>query len=175
MLTHDTLLDLLDYNKDTGLFTWKQHRGRVTRGSPAGSINDKGYLQIRVNGKIYLAHRLAWFYENMELLPPSKVIDHINRNPLDNRLTNLRVVTQAENLRNRVDSKTQTNITYIKFVTNSKFHVQLGNKFKRKWVGTFKTIEEACIALLNTYTELNYQEGINLLKKECAACQIQII
>ena len=90
---------VLDYNPETGVFVWKRNlRGPVKAGDVAGKINGKGYRQIKVGGVSYMAHRLAWLFVYGEM--PSKEIDHINRDPLDNRICNLREASRSENCKN---------------------------------------------------------------------------
>lgn len=99
-LTVEEVRDVLDYCKDTGLFHWKKRNGRRIRvGSPAGSIDGWGYVQICINKRGYKAHRLAWLYVHGTW--PKNQIDHINNDPSDNRLKNLREATQAQNMANR--------------------------------------------------------------------------
>ena len=95
----DSIRDVLDYNPETGDLTWKVDRGNgsVKAGTVAGHINRGRYVHIRTGGRTYLAHRLAWFLYHGE---QPDVIDHINRKKSDNRLTNLRSVTQSQNLLN---------------------------------------------------------------------------
>ena len=75
------------YDADTGAFTWlKPARGR--RALPRMTRRPDGYLTTYVNGRQWLAHRLAWaLYYNEE---PPRCIDHINRDKADNRMENLR-------------------------------------------------------------------------------------
>lgn len=99
MLTKERLQELLIYNTVTGIFTWKvNRRGTAKAGTVAGRPNNKGYIDISIDGKRYKAHRLAWLYITGSW--PENQIDHINRIRDDNRLANLRDVTQSENLRN---------------------------------------------------------------------------
>lgn len=98
-LSWDELIAVLKYDSDTGIFTWNKDIGkRIKKGSIAGCINSQGYVQITIAKKAYLAHRLAWFYSFKEW--PEEQIDHINRNRHDNRLDNLRDVTQSINIHN---------------------------------------------------------------------------
>ena len=86
---------LLGYDEMTGIFTWKESRGRKKRGDVAGFVRADGYVRIKLRGKDYLAHRLAWMYVNGHL--PELFIDHINHDRRDNRIANLRLVTNQEN------------------------------------------------------------------------------
>lgn len=91
--------DILEYNPDTGHFTWIGKAGRSTRlGAVAGNINTDGYRRICVRGKRYYAHRLAWWF--IYGVWPNKEIDHINLNKDDNRIVNLRLVTRSQNKQN---------------------------------------------------------------------------
>lgn len=76
-LTAERLRDLFDYDEATGVFTRRFRRGPTSAGKPAGTKNGRGYVQIMVDGRIYMAHRLAWLH--MTGSWPTNQIDHINR------------------------------------------------------------------------------------------------
>lgn len=61
MITIDRFHDRLSYDMETGLFVWKKGRGPVSEGKVAGRPNVHGYIRIGLDGRDYLAHRLAWF------------------------------------------------------------------------------------------------------------------
>jgi hypothetical protein len=90
---------ILDYDPDKGIFTYKIKRSRQPAGAIAGTKNKYGHIEIHITKKKVQAHRLAWFFVYGEW--PSGLLDHINRNPSDNSIRNLRVVTTAENQQNR--------------------------------------------------------------------------
>ena len=81
-LDHEYLKTILDYDSDTGIFTWLTDVGGVKIGQKAGSPHARGYEMIKVAGKSYLAHRLAFFW--MTGRWPVRQIDHRNGNKLDN-------------------------------------------------------------------------------------------
>ncbi|ENP2748006.1 HNH endonuclease [Salmonella enterica] len=92
----------LDYDPETGLFTWKATNRRGFVGRQAGCVSKKdGYVKIRLNGVLYLAHRLAWNMAYPEdPVGPDEQIDHINHIRTDNRIVNLRTASNTENSRN---------------------------------------------------------------------------
>jgi hypothetical protein len=106
MLTQEYLHTILDYDSETGDFTWKWREdtsdtfnGRFAY-QQAGTVrwcNAIPHIVIGINRRLYYAHRLAWIYMHRE---EPLYIDHINRNSVDNRIVNLRSVTQSENMLN---------------------------------------------------------------------------
>ena len=108
------LKSILDYDPDTGIFTWKVNRCRLAKaGSVAGCLlinpkrPDVKYYQININGKIYRLHRLAYYYVT-GIDPAENEVDHKNGNSLDNRFNNLRLATDSQNSRNQKKSKDNT-------------------------------------------------------------------
>ena len=106
MLTAERLRELLDYDPDTGAFTWRVTRShQIKAGNVAGSTIAKDYVQIRIDGRRYLAHRLAWFYIYGEW--PAGQLDHADTHGNHNWITNLRPATQTQNngnMRRRSDN-----------------------------------------------------------------------
>lgn len=127
MLTQDRLKDLLHYDPDTGVFTWRVATNRRVRvGAVAGCRNEKGYIRIRIDGRNYRAHRLAFLYVN-GTFPPADV-DHIDRRPSNNRWDNLRPATRSDNNKNiRINSN-----------NTSGWKGVIWNKRDRKWVAQAK-------------------------------------
>lgn len=86
-ITRDELVSILNYDPETGIFTWKKPYGtRVRAGSVAGTLGANGYIRIKINGSKFQAHRLAMLYVH-GTLPPADT-DHINRLKSDNRIVN---------------------------------------------------------------------------------------
>lgn len=92
------LKEVLHYCPDSGLFTRLKSSGGKSSGSIAGTIHHTGYVNISVNGRLYLAHRLAIFYVTGEW---PEITDHKNRIRHDNRWCNLRLSNASENSCNK--------------------------------------------------------------------------
>jgi hypothetical protein len=91
-LTQEKLREVLNYEPTTGIFKWKISSNRLIKtGDIAGCVNNKsGYWQIKINRKIYPAHRLAIFYMTGKF--PANLVIHINGKRDDNRFINLKEV-----------------------------------------------------------------------------------
>lgn len=97
------------FNYDSGNLVWKKAINNRTKiGGIAGCLDKShGYREVRINYKRYYVHRLVWAYFN-GAIPEGMSIDHINHNPSDNRIENLRLVTHRENHRNQRVRKNNT-------------------------------------------------------------------
>ena len=146
-LTAEYLRSILSYDPATGIFTWKvRTANQVKVGDVAGCPDGRGYLQIRVQSRKYLAHRLAWLYVYGEW--PKGQIDHINRIRTDNRIANLREVSHKQNQQNRSKSSHNTSghpgVHWNK--RDSKWQAQIRHNRKHFHLGLFKSLEEAVAA-----------------------------
>ena len=149
ILTQERLKELLSYDPETGIFTRvKQTSSNALVGNVAGNTNNKGYRGIRIDGKMFKSHRLAWLY--MAGTFPQTDIDHIDRNPSNNRFANLRVVTRSENMQNT--SKYLNNTSGFKGVSydksTRKWYASITLNTVQKNLGRFPTPEEASAAYL---------------------------
>jgi hypothetical protein len=147
MITQQRIKQLFDYDQETGLFTRKiTVNSRAKEGTIAGTDNGKGYIKFWVDNKFYYGHRLAWLYVYGDL--PSKGIDHIDNNPSNNKINNLRLANQSENMQNV--NKFKTNTSGYKGVywnkNYSKWTAQIWVNSKRKFLGNFENIKDAYLA-----------------------------
>ena len=135
--------DALHYDPETGVFWWTRNRTNVKAGSAAGSRIAKGYMLIRFNRRQLLAHRLAWLWMTGEW--PSLHIDHIDGEKSNNRWSNLREASNADNLMNR--GKNSNNTSGYKGVSFDKktgrYSAFLTADKKRRFLGYHATAEEA--------------------------------
>lgn len=98
-LTQESLKLVLSYDEKTGLFTRiKSIGGKNRAGEVAGTVSSDGYIQIHVRGQILFAHRLAWLYVYGSF--PHGILDHIDENKINNKICNLRLATNSENMQN---------------------------------------------------------------------------
>ena len=155
MLNQETLKKYLTYDPETGVFKRKTNSGNAKIGDVAGGINGRGYIYIRINSVKYRAHRLAWLYIYGQF--PENQIDHINRIQTDNRIANLRDVTQSVNGRNRNLPSNNTS-GHIGVRWNKKqqaWKVVIGETY----CGIFKCKLVAISKAKSAYKELGYHEN----------------
>lgn len=154
-LTAGRLRELLDYDPDTGVFTWKiSRRGRVKAGDVAGALRHDGYIQIGIDGRLHQAHRLAWLYVTGES-PPSE-IDHISCVRTDNRIANLRLATRSENQQNQSKAQKRNKTGFLGVSPHQgKFQAQIKVDGKVRTIGRFPTPEAAHAAYLEAKRQLH--------------------
>lgn len=164
-LTKKYLQELLHYNPESGVLTWAKSRKRIRVGEVAGHLNARGYLQICINYKRYMAHRLAWLYVHGKW--PAHEIDHINGVRNDNRLCNLREATHIENIQNQPMPKTNT--SGVKGVwwdkKERKWCAACRVNKKRYYIGYFTDITKAESAVMK-FREQHHGKFANHGKQE---------
>lgn len=104
MTAEDDIRRCLKYEPDTGFIRWVQKLSSLSRakiGERAGSIQPpRGYRRIALRRKTYYEHRLAWVLTHGCWPSEGFEIDHVNGDPADNRLANLRLATPTQNQHN---------------------------------------------------------------------------
>jgi hypothetical protein len=145
VLTQERLKEILRYDPETGLFTRleasKQNRRFI--GTVAGSCNGKGYVFIRVEGRLYAAHRLATLYMTGEW--PKAMTDHRNTITNDNRWENIRPATNRQNQHNRGPrSDSSTGLKLIQwYKPYSCYTVRMNVDGKKRHFGYFSDLPSA--------------------------------
>lgn len=128
MITREILREHLNYDAESGLFYRKRSHLNTKAGEIASSINPDGYRTVRINGRRYLQHHLAWL-EAYGCMPPG-FIDHIDGDRRNNRVENLRLATKQQNNCNRkIRSNNTSGLKGVSF-----------NRKTRKWQA------EVCLA-----------------------------
>lgn len=154
LINQDYLNHLLDY-KDGNLF-WKNPilRSKMKPGEKAGTLTQDGRLTITIHSKIFAAHRLI-FLMHHNWLP--KEIDHVDTNPLNNKIENLRPATRSENSSNRGLMRNNTSgvkgVSWHKYSNKWEASCQINKK--RVKLGCFVSIEEAEKAVKSVREQLH--------------------
>lgn len=144
ILTQELLKEYFIYDEITGILIRKKTEWRNSKkiGKPCGTLKN-GYLVVGFFGKTERLHRLIWLYVYGQL--PKNQIDHINGNRADNRISNLRDVTNAENCQNFKKKITNTSgYTGVWLVKKSlNWRAEIWVNYKKISLGTYKTKEMA--------------------------------
>jgi hypothetical protein len=173
MITQKYLHEALSYDQETGVFTWlddrpvshfKNEHGRSIwkarrAGKPAGYKGNRGYIQIGIYGKLISAHRLAWCYVYGNM--PDDQIDHIDGDPINNQISNIRAVTNAENSKNQ--KRYKNNSSGVVGVYWDKRGEKWMSKIKvdgnQIYLGLFDKIEDAAAARKSAELEYGFHEN----------------
>lgn len=160
MLTQEELKKHLDYNPATGaFFRISQDKKRNIPNKKINGKTSNGYVVIRVNGKKYKAHRLAWLYVYGSF--PKGQIDHINRLRDDNRINNLRDVTPLENAQNAsIRSDNTSGVIGVGFRSDiNRWYATISVENRRVYLGAFIEFHEAVNARKNAEVLYGFYVG----------------
>ena len=143
-MTQEELKKLVSYDPVTGVMTLLSCYHKSKEGKKLGCKDKQsGYCRISLNGISHYAHRLAWLYVYGE--NPKQIIDHINGDKLDNKISNLRLANKSENAVNsklKINNSTRVkNVSFIK--AREMYTVTLHTNGKYKFIGSFKDLELA--------------------------------
>lgn len=155
-LEQDLLKELLNYDPETGVFTWAVDRGGIKAGAVAGCKKPDGYILLRVNRTLYRAHRLAWVYMYGSITE-GLTVDHKNGIRDDNRIENLRLATRPQQSQNQTfSSRNSSGITGVYFITElNKWRARITINKKSIHLGLFDTPEAANDARIKAKAELH--------------------
>ena len=161
ILTQEYLREIIYYDPETGWMSWNENKVWTKRGA-IGYTNSWGYRVVMIDGKNYFVHRLAWLYI-YGYFPPHQ-LDHVNHDRLDNRISNLREVTNQQNQMNR------------RFTGNSSgFRGVYWDKERKRWapkikvnqviinLGRFTTLEEAISMRLFAEAEYGFHANHGII------------
>lgn len=157
-LTVAYLKTLVHYSPASGCLTWLVTRGRVQAGDEVKSVRADGYLQIGIDGKRYMVHRVIWFYMTGKW--PDNLIDHRDGDKQNNRWGNLRDATKTTNAQNlqrgHADSKHGLlGVSFIRGRKSRPYRAEIRHEGKPFRIGTFSTAELAHTAYLNAKRQLH--------------------
>jgi hypothetical protein len=165
----ELLNTLVRYDFNTGCLYWKERTPCMFESKTKTNIEickswnnknanceittkcQKGYLRVKINGKYYPAHRIAYSLYYNEIVNPDVEIDHKNRNKSDNRIKNLRKATRSQQLQNAsIKTNNTSGVHGVNWsVHNSKWLVRIRANGKRIFVGYYDALEEAKSARIN--------------------------
>lgn len=166
------LREAVSYDPETGEMRWglrpKDHFATTkgynlwkTRyaGKRPGSVTKKGYIRIPIDGTIFYAHRLAWILHYGENAPGQ--LDHINGDPADNRIANLRVTDNVGNARNKkLWTKNRTGHFGVSWRPDlERWSASIGVGGKNKNLGFYDTKDEAIAARRGAEIVLGYHKN----------------
>jgi len=139
IITAERLRELLIYNPDIGDFR-DRNTGKLV-GAPGGN----GYWLLFLDGRSYLAHRLAWLYQKGSW--PPRGLDHRDLDKSNNRWTNLRLATHGQNQANtRARANGQIGVKGVRQIPSGKFRACIKSNGKERHLGVFVTVEAAAAA-----------------------------
>ena len=145
----------LDYNPKTGVLTWRPKPGdsREERrwnsryaGKPTGHLRPDGYLEVNLDYRLILAHRIAYALGKGKPIPESYEVDHRNRKRSDNKLRNLRLATNVQNScngsgRQNVDPSIPRGVSWHRGA--GKWQARLRVYGRRLHLGSYHDLSEA--------------------------------
>lgn len=149
MITQQRLKEVLSYNPETGIFTWRVKTGKkVVVGASPTNQDSKGYLRVQIDGKRYPLHRLAWLY--LYGYWPT-IVDHIDGDKHNNRGINLRQVTQRGNTQNIHTARAHnaTGLLGVGVRPDGLFRARITVDGVERHLGVFPSAEEAHQAYLS--------------------------
>lgn len=155
-LSQERAKEVIDYDPETGYTYWKVTKGKMIAGERAGHLNIGGMRYVSVDGKSYKEHRLIWLYTYGYM--PKHYIDHINCDPSDNRLENLREATAGENSQNKRKASCINKCGYLGVAYKTrkkKYTAQITVGGVTYHLGTFTDPQEAHEAYLKAKKELH--------------------
>jgi hypothetical protein len=138
LLTQARLKELLRYSRTTGQFTRRVARKKHCKGEVAGTVSGTGkrrFVNIKINGTIYVAGRLAWLWVKGEF--PKGIIEQKNGRRTDNRWKNLRETTRAA-----IKARAGGGVYRRKNCPNRSWVARINKDGRTIYIGTYRTKRE---------------------------------
>lgn len=140
--TQERVRECLSYKN--GVLVWRNSQGSQKAGRPAGNHRTDGYVRIKLDRRLHMAHVLIWIMHHGDI-PEWLEVDHRDGNPSNNRIENLRLATHKQNNCNMKLARHST--TGFKGVTKrqnaDRWRAYITQHGKRIWLGSFGSPEEA--------------------------------
>ena len=151
----------IKYDANTGKLFWRKTMGsRALAGSEIRGTTFEGYVRVKVCGKLYMAHRIAWLLQHGKW--PANEIDHIDGNKLNNKIENLRDVPKTLNQRNAKRRKDNSSgivgVTRVRHRYDFWVAYWIDGKRKNKWFSVNKYGEEKAKELALSYRAQQIQK-----------------
>ena len=156
MLTVERLREVLTYDASTGELRWAYGRVGCRKNDLAGNVTSLRYRTIMIDRKRYFAHRLAWLSHYGEW--PTRDLDHINCDPSDNRIENLRLTDAMHNQQNRHHARTDSLLGVIgisRCKRSGRFSAKIKVAGKQLHIGYYASPDQAYQAYLQVKRQLH--------------------
>lgn len=153
----DEMRKILRYDPESGCLYWAGDCHRPLFGKRAGRLSKDGYVIVQYRGEEFTGHRLAWALAHGD--PGHYLLDHINGDRSDNRLSNLRLADFAMNAQNNKKARAGKPLGVIYHRLSGKWIAKRpklynGKRYQKSvYIGLFGTQEEAVKALMNSAKE----------------------
>jgi hypothetical protein len=140
----EVLRDLLRYDSDTGQLYWRHRRSGVSTTRPAGHLNkSNNRVQLMIDRVSFQVHRVVWAMVTGED-PGDLTIDHIDRDPSNNRFENLRLATARQQVQNRAGwNRYGLKGVRLSLSERNPWRAQIAHNGQSIHLGNYATAEEA--------------------------------
>lgn len=161
-ISHAQLKEIMHYDPETGLATSLVNRRTCKIGNILGTLDNRGYIKIKIFNIDYRMARLIWFYMTSKW--PEGQVDHKDTDKTNNKWLNLREATSSENCTNRnVRCTSRTGVKGVGINAYGKYYTGIKIKGVYRYIGTYETLNEATEAYANAAKE-NHGEFANYTK-----------
>jgi len=143
-LNPDALKEVFAYDPETGILSWRKPWGKRPLGARAGTQRPDGYWVVNYKSEMFFVHRVAYAIHHGDITLGH--IDHINGDPSDNRIANLRLTTARGNHQNRKAHRAGRLVGSCQVKSTGRWQSNICVDGKIIHLGTFATEAEASAA-----------------------------